>query len=370
MKIAIIAPEQIPVPPLLSGSVEITILAVAKELAKRHSVTVISRTHPRYPTDSYVSGVHIHRVKSGSARRYLAGVMRWLAGKSFDIIQVDNRPSFVPAIRQLFPHTPVSLFLHSLTFVSPPYASRRLTEDGLMAADIIVANSLSLRHELVSRFPSVAEKARVVWLGVDTWRFRPVNVQAARPFFTILFAGRLIPRKGLHVLLQALPWARKQSGQRLRLIIAGGSRNARYKRDIRQLARRSGVPVKFLGTVAHRRMHQIYRQADILVCPSQKHEAFGLVNVEALSAGLPVIASDIGGIREIVIQGWNGLLVPEYTNPHAFAEAIVFLVRNPQLLRSMGVIARLDCLSRFSWSATAGHLSQLYENWPNCFPGT
>jgi spore coat protein SA len=128
--------------------------------------------------------------------------------------------------------------------------------------------------------------------------------------------------------------------------------------------------VKFLGTVAHRRMHQIYRQADILVCPSQKHEAFGLVNVEALSAGLPVIASDIGGIREIVIQGWNGLLVPEYTNPHAFAEAIIFLVRNPQLLRSMGVIARLDCLSRFSWSATAGHLSQLYENWPNCFPGT
>lgn len=373
MKIAIVAPEQIPVPPLLGGSVEITIWAVAKELARFHDVSIISRSHPRYPAESRESGVRIHRVKAGSAGQYLSRVMRRLAGQSFDIIQVDNRPSFVPAIKRLFPHLPVSLFLHSLTFVSPPYASRRQAEEGLLSADIIVANSLSLRHELASRFPAAADKIRVVWLGVDTGRFRPAYAHAARQVarspFTVLFAGRLIPRKGLHVLLEALEMARAGSGLPFRLIVAGGSRHGRYKKRIRELARRSGVPALFLGTVAHRHMHHIYQQADVLVCPSQRHEAFGLVNVEALSAGIPVIASHIGGIREIVVPGWNGLLVSEYTRPHAFAEAIIFLARHPHLVQSMGAIARLDCLSRFSWSATAAHLSQLYTHWPHD-PGT
>ncbi len=367
MRIAIVAPEQFPVPPLLGGSVEITVFSVAKELALCHSVTVISRSHPRYPKDSFESGVHIHRVNAENPRQYLARVKRWLAGKAFDVIQVDNRPSFVPAIKRLFPTIPVSLFLHSLTFVNPPAANRRRAGPGLMAADIIVANSLSLRHELASRFPDAAGKIRVVWLGVDTQRFLPASGANTSPYFTVLFAGRLIPRKGLHVLLEAVKPAQKMCGQRMRIIVAGSSRRVRYIRRIRLLARRSGVPASFLGIVPHHRIHQIYQQADVLVCPSQKHEAFGLVNVEALSAGLPVVASDIGGIREIVIQGWNGILVPQYTRPQAFAKALAFLAGNPPLLQAMKEIARLDCLNRFSWAATAAHLSRIYEAWP-CDP--
>ena len=369
VNLAIVAPEQIPVPPPLGGSVEISVWAVAKELAQWHSVTVISRAHSRYPKESWMSGVRILRVQGGNAAEYLGGVLRSLSGGSWDAIQVDNRPSFVPAIKRRFPHVPVSLFVHSLTFVSPPYARRRQAEEGLAAADIIVANSWSLRHELAARFPFAAEKMRVVWLGVDTGRFCPAMAPADRPLakdgLTVLFAGRLIPRKGLHVLLKALRLAHVSGGHRFRLIVAGGSRHERYKRRIRQLARTSGVPVNFLGTVAHRHIHRIYQQADVFICPSQRHEAFGLVNVEAMASGLPVIASRIGGIGEIVVPGWNGLLVSDYANPRAFAEAIAFLSSHPELVRSMGAAARQDCLSRFSWTATAAHLSRLYTHWPH-----
>ncbi|WP_236841207.1 hypothetical protein [Brevibacillus formosus] len=78
MKIVIIAPEQIPVPPILGGSVEITILAIAKELSKWHSVSIISRAHPRYPKYSVIDGVHIYRVSTGSPTKYLTHVKKIL----------------------------------------------------------------------------------------------------------------------------------------------------------------------------------------------------------------------------------------------------------------------------------------------------
>ncbi|MBW5446302.1 glycosyltransferase [Cohnella sp. CFH 77786] len=363
MRIAIVAPEQIPVPPILGGSVEITILAVAAKLAElRHSVTVISRSHPRYPNHSVVSGVHIHRVQAGSPSNYLARVRRFLAGKEFDVIQIDNRPRFVRAIKQMFPTALVSLFLHSLTFVSPPYADRAAAEAGLRAADIIIANSSSLKSRLGIRFPGVAHKIRKVWLGVDTARFSPADEGKSGRSFTLLFAGRLIPRKGLPVLLQAVKHAQDRVSKPLKVIVAGGSRNGGYVLRMRTLARQKGVSADFLGTVPHSRIHRVFRKADVFVCPSQEHEAFGLVNVEALSSGLPVIASDIGGIGEIVIHNRNGILIRDYRNPRSFAEAIVRVANDSAFLRVLKLQARQDCLNRFNWSATAIRLIRLYES--------
>lgn len=363
MRIAIIAPEQIPVPPILGGSVEITVLAIARQLAARHDVTIVSRAHRRYPQrETLPSGVRIERVPAGSRRVYLAGVKKLLAGRRFDVIQVDNRPKFVRPIKRMFPKTTVSLFLHSLTFVSKPYASKTAARDGLRAADLVIANSQSLKRTLASRFPKSAAKLRIVWLGVDTAQFAPPadgERQHGRAF-RLLFAGRLIPRKGLPVLLKAIKIARARSGRRLRLIVAGGAQRKGYAAKMRRLARKLGVSARFLGTVPHRRIHRVFRDADAFVCPSQKHEAFGLVNVEAMASGLPVIASRIGGIGEIVKDGQNGYLIGDYRRPRAFADAIVKLAGDPARLREMRRRARQDCLQRFTWGATAHRLSRLY----------
>ncbi|WP_276352371.1 glycosyltransferase family 4 protein [Cohnella caldifontis] len=362
MRIAIVAPERNPVPPVLGGSVEIAIWAVAKELAKRHSVTVYSRRTRRYPAASFDSGVEFVRVSTGSPRTYLENVMREMAGNPFDVVQIDNRPNFVAPIKAQHPLAVVSLFLHSLTYVTPPYGGDSETLAGIDAADLVLVNSHSLHFRLQERFPFASGKIRTVWLGVDTDRFRPAERKKTGRAMTLLFAGRLIPRKGLPVLLKAVKFARAESPRPLHLVIAGGALKKGYSRKLRGLARSLGIRATFLGTVPHRRIHRIYRNADVFVCPSQKHEAFGLVNVEAMSTGLPVIASEIGGIREIVAHDRSGLLVSDYRSPRAFAEAILRLAREPLLLGAMKQEARLDCLNRFSWSATAERLDQIYAS--------
>lgn len=98
-----------------------------------------------------------------------------------------------------------------------------------------------------------------------------------------------------------------------------------------------------------------------MICPSQKHEAFGLVNVEAMASGIPVIASRIGGIPEIVQHGRNGLLVQEYGNPAAFAAHIVNLARDPELYRRLSRQAREDVKNQFSWKITAMNLMETYK---------
>jgi len=362
MKIAIIAPEQIPVPPILGGSVEITILAIAKELSKRHSVTIISRAHGRYPRHSVMNGVHIYRVPTGSPNKYLQNVKKFLRGRRFDIVQIDNRPKFVQQIKAMFPNSIVSLYLHSLTFVGTPRTIKARTLSGLRKADLIITNSSSLKSRLASRFPKVSSKIRVAWLGVDTSRFSPMPKTGSSRPFTLLYAGRLIPRKGVPVLLKAAKLVRRLVPEPLKVVIVGGSPKRKYTKKMQSLSRKLGVRAKFLGTIPHRRIHHIFRKADLFICPSQRHESFGLVNVEAMSSGLPVVASRNGGIKEIVEHGRSGFLINEYRYPQAFAHAIATLIVNKPLYRNMRLHARRVALEKFGWSATAAKLGEIYES--------
>ncbi|BBI32419.1 glycosyltransferase family 4 protein [Cohnella abietis] len=361
MHILIVAPEQIPVPQILGGSVEISILAIAKQLARLHRVTIISRAHSRYPRHSTIEGIHIYRVPTGSPMTYLSHVKKFIKGKSFDLVQVDNRPKFVGPLKRMLKGTPISLFLHSLTFVSPPFTSRLAAAKDLAQADIIIANSSSLKQQLSSRFPRVSGQIRKAWLGVDTNRFHPTSNAKQSKAFRVLFTGRVIPRKGVPVLLKAVKHAQASSRRPIHVVIAGGSSRAGYLNSMRALSHKLHVNTKFLGTVPHSRIHKIYRQADVFICPSQQHEAFGLVNVEAMSSGLPVIASNNGGIKEIVRNNKNGILIKSYHRPQAFGAAILRLINEKQTRKSMALQARKDCLERFSWKASAKRLSHIYS---------
>lgn len=362
MKIVIIAPEQIPVPPILGGSVEITILAIAKELSKWHSVSIISRAHPRYSKYSVIDGVYIYRVPTGSPAKYLTHVKKILKKRRFDVLQIDNRPEFVRSIKAMFPKATVSLYLHSLTFVNFPHTSRAETLAGLRKADLIITNSSSLESRLSARFPSMSRKIRVAWLGVDTSRFSPIQKTSHPRPFTLLFAGRLIPRKGVPVLLRAAKLVKEQVAQPVKVMIAGGSSTSKYARQLQALSRKFGVHAEFLGTVPHCRIHRVFRKADLFICPSQKHESFGLVNVEAMSSGLPVVASKNGGIKEVIQHGRSGLLINQYKNPQAFADAICSLIMNKPLYMKMKQEARQIALEKFSWRATADRLNHIYES--------
>lgn len=362
MRILIVAPEQIPVPG--NGSVEISILAVAKQLAKKHTVTVVSRAAKGLPVQSNEGGVTIVRVPSGSSKIYIASVLRFIRGKAFDVIQVDNRPHYMSSIQQAFPKMKVTLFLHSLTFVPPHHSIAR----SLKHAKLIIANSSSLRQKLMHRFPAAAARIQTVELGVDTGRFRPATAADRANYrkkygigdkYTVLFVGRVIPRKGVPILLKAASLASQEIP--LQVVIAGRG-SASYMKQLRALASKLNVPVKWLGKQKHSDIHKIYQAADCLVCPSQKHEAFGLVNIEAMASGLPVIASRIGGIPEIVKHESNGFLVDDYRRAERFAQYLIRLGKNKELGRSIGARGRSSVIQNFTWRLTADRLSSLYAH--------
>ncbi|GIP40851.1 hypothetical protein J31TS4_41310 [Paenibacillus sp. J31TS4] len=369
MHILIVAPEQIPVTRGRGGSVEICVHHIAEKLADQHKVTVVSRSAPRLPAREERGNLTILRVATGTPRQYLANVLRLIKDRTFDWIQVDNRPRFVPAIKELFPRTPVSLFLHSLTFVSKPYLSRQAGTACLARADLIVANSQSLQETLAQRFPASAAKMKRVYLGADLTRFRPPSPEERRQLrlrhglndaFVVVFAGRIIPRKGLDVLIRALRLVRKKA-PRVKLVVAGSAQSHAFKKRIQRLAIRSGVPTTFLGHLPHAKMRRAYWLGDCFVCPSQRHEAFGLVNVEAMATGLPCIASRIGGIGEIIRNGHNGLLVNRYWKPESLAKRIRRLLEEPELAERLGKQAREDVLRQFDWKTTAANLAYLYR---------
>src|SRR5690606_23910693 len=110
-----------------------------------------------------------------------------------------------------------------------------------------------------------------------------------------------------------------------------GSGKRRYVAYLKSLGRRSKVPVRFVGAVPRRSMHKMYWMADCVACPTQGHEAFGLVIAEALASGAPTVASRNGGMKEIIKHGYNGMLVRHYRSPHAFAREMIKLAKHRKL---------------------------------------
>jgi len=364
MRILMIAPGPIPVPPVRGGSVEICMSAIARLLREGHDVVLVSRHFPGLASVSQEGRLTFLRVRVPPGGSYIRAVIASLRGQRFDRIQVDNRPAYVPMIRKAFPRTPVSIFLQSLTFTP----AGKLTEARLGKADLVLVNSHSLEKHLTVRFPAVKGKLHTVHLGVDFEQFRPPlpeeradlrRIHGLEDHYAVLFAGRVIPRKGLDVLVRAMRVMRRSVPNAV-LVIAGSSGTVRYGKSIRLLAKREQVPVKFLGKLPHTSMQHAYWLADCFVCPSQLHEAFGLVNVEAMATGLSCAASDIGGIPEIIVDGANGLLVKNYRSPEAFAHTLIRLAAEPELAARLGVAARWTAQEQFGWLRTAERLAGLY----------
>jgi len=163
-----------------------------------------------------------------------------------------------------------------------------------------------------------------------------------RPEKRILFAGRICPDKGVRELALAFLQVHKRCPQaRLRLV---GSMSletregqlTNYEREVRQiLAQLPPGTVEFMGYVPYQEMPQQYAQADIAVFPSISVEGFGMVALEAMRCGLPVVASNRPGFRELVVHRETGLLVdPEDTDQ--LASAMIRLIEDPDLARQMG----------------------------------
>jgi phosphatidyl-myo-inositol alpha-mannosyltransferase len=197
--------------------------------------------------------------------------------------------------------------------------------------------------------------------GVDTAHFHP----EAKPMpeyrdgkLNVLFVGRLEARKGVRYLIEAFAIL-KASRPECRLLIVGPG--TRYLRQFKLMVSALGLnkDVVFVGPVSYDELPRYYRTADIFCSPATGRESFGMVLLEAMASGVPVVASDIEGYRNVVTAGKEGILVPP-RNERALAECLVNLAADPGLRRRLAQHG-LVTSRRFDWSIIASQVLRYYE---------
>jgi phosphatidyl-myo-inositol dimannoside synthase len=201
---------------------------------------------------------------------------------------------------------------------------------------------------------------RIIFNGTDLRRFSPSsNGSGVDPRFgpQMIFACRqLFPRKGIRFLVEAVAQLKPRYPE-LKLVLAGDG----FERPaLVQLAEELGIidDVTFLGWVPNVALPDYYRAAAVSVIPSLE-EGFGIPAAEAMGCQVPVVASDAGGLPEVVEHGVTGLVVPRGDSP-ALAEAIGSLLADPERRRQMGLAGRERALRLFDWDRTAEQFEQLY----------
>lgn len=224
--------------------------------------------------------------------------------------------------------------------------------------DARIAVSETARASAELYFPG---EYHIVPNGVDVERFHP----AVPPFeewrepgtVNVLFVGRLDPRKGVHVLLAAWPEVVKRTAGRARLLVVGDSYlRAKFEASVAPAARST---VRFLGHVPIRDLPRWYATGDVFVSPATGNESFGIVLVEAMAAGRPVVCSDIPGYRCVVTPGRDGVMVPP-SDPGALAEAIAALVDDPARRAHLAARGRPRALE-FAWPRVTDRIEAVYR---------
>jgi glycosyltransferase involved in cell wall biosynthesis len=158
------------------------------------------------------------------------------------------------------------------------------------------------------------------------------------PAGRVLFAGRMTSLKGGHVLIEAAACAARLLGQAVPLIMVG---DGPQREEWQGLARMRGVDADFTGWVEPAERSRLFRRASLVAVPSLWPEPFGLVGLEAAALGLPAVAFDVGGIREWLRHGHNGLLVNPSEGAQGLGAAIAALLASPSDRERMAEAARL-----------------------------
>ena len=234
------------------------------------------------------------------------------------------------------------------------------------SADGLVVSTEMEKDDLIRLYQASRAKIKVVPAGVDLELFYPRDKEDAREKLgieenrVILYVGRIEPLKGIKILLEAVKLL--EDPRDTRLVIVGGSLedDAELER-LKGLSEQLGIEEKvtFSGSVPQEMLPDFYSAADAFVLPSY-YESFGLVALEAMACGTPVVVSRVGGLKTFIKQGETGYLIP-WRCPEPFAQRLDMLLANPALKESMGKAARAQALD-MSWSGVADRLLDFYSD--------
>jgi len=369
VKLALVSPYDFAYP----GGVTEHVAHLAEQfLARGHDVHIVapSSDDEAEPISSIDAPIHrIGRVVSipanGSVARITLSLRSYLQAKrllqeeQFDLIHLHE---------PMMPALPLTVLRHSTaTNVGTFHAFRNTPLTYFYGKPILRPFFRKLHgHIVVSSaardFVGEYFRAdyRVIPNGIDFPRFNtryPPLEQLADGRPTVLFVGRLEKRKGLKFLLRAWPKVLERQPN-ARLVVVG---RGRPLEGYRRFAARQGwspSDVVFAGYVAAEDLPRYYQSCDVFCAPNTGQESFGIVLLEAMAAGAPIVASDIPGYRDVVSDGEQGLLV-EPKNPGAIADAVLRLLANPELRANMRRTGQ-DNARAYDWPRVATEVLDYY----------
>ncbi len=362
MKIGLVSPYVYPLP----GGVTQHVRFLYENLRLRgHDVRILTSSHGLQRSsegDVIRLGKGFSMPSNGSmgtitiSPRFISQVRAVLERERFDILHFHE--PFVPFLSLVVLRESRSVNIgtfHAYGGWSPAYefGSRALRSYAERLHGRI-AVSAAARHFIDRYFPG---DYKVIPNGVDTEHYgRAVPVarwQDGTP--NILFVGRFEPRKGVLDLLKAYRHLRKE-GVACRLLLVGGGPQEREAR--RYVATRRLGEVEFLGRVSDTEKLQLFRTADVYCSPATGRESFGIVLLEAMAAGAPIVASDIHGYKGVVRRGREALLVPPH-EPKELGVAIGRLLEDRELAARMSA-AGLVRAAEFSWPRVTAKVDDYY----------
>jgi phosphatidylinositol alpha-mannosyltransferase len=362
VKIGLVTPYVYPLP----GGVNEHVRFLYENLRSRgHDVRIITSSHGlqrssegdvirigkgfSVPTNGSVGTITV-------SPRYVSQVKRVLERERFDLLHFHE--PFVPFLSLVVLRQSTSVNVatfHAYAGFSPAYelGSKTLPR---YAAKLHgrIAVSAAARHFVDRFFPG---DYKVIPNGVNVGRYqRAVPIarwQDGTP--NLLFVGRLEDRKGLPHLLKAFRLIRK-SGLEARLLVVGSGPQEREAR--RYVLTRGLQNVEFLGRVSDAEKAQLFKTADVFVSPATGRESFGVVLLEAMAAGAPIVCSDIHGYKGVVQRGRQGILVPP-RDSKALAAAITELLVDPALRARLGASGQARA-EQFSWERVTAKVEEYY----------
>lgn len=401
MRIALLTNEY---PPHIYGGAGVHVSYLTRELARlddrKHSIHVLCFGKQREQQDNLtVEGVEPEFAtpyQDPRHRRFMDTLLRdiimagsvqaadvvhchtWYSHLAGCLLKQLTGARLVLTTHSLEPHRPWKVEQLGTAYNASAWLEKTAYEN----ADGVIAVSQSMKADVQQLYGVSPDKIRVIFNGIDQdeYRYRPdpdvlaaYQIDPNQPY--VLFVGRITRQKGIIHLVQAIKYLRPNT----QVVLCAG------QPDTEEIGREMAVTVDQARGESSNRivwiskivpapdLIAIYSQASVFVCPSV-YEPFGIINLEAMACETPVVASAVGGIPEIIVDGETGFLVPfkpisavnfEPQDPDQFARALAErvnrILEDPEKQRTMGVKARQRVEQYFSWSSIARQTLDFYQ---------
>ncbi len=358
MKIAILVSL---FPPRWLAGTEIATYYLAEHLAQRgHEVHVITTLDDGLPEWSYEKGFYIHRLPKVGIRivgafAIWADIVKTIQKISPDIVHAQSLSIAIPAlISKKVLRIPYAVWGQGSDVYLPDRITNLTSKTIIKNADTTIA----LTRDMKRAMQTICDREiSVIPNGIELKEYMPSPPVVMRegPDKRILFVGRLHPVKGVRYLLQAMQLVHEEMPD-AKLILVG---DGKERENLESLTDHLGIRecVEFAGKIPHERIQDYLYHADIFVLPSLS-ESFGIVNLEAMACGLPIVATRVGGLPDIIDEGINGYLV-EAKKPDEIADRILILLQNDAIRKEISGINQKKA-EMFAWDRIAGSIEDEY----------